>query len=54
MTDPIGDMLTRIRNAAASGKSDLLLPASKMKIEIAKSAIGSVIQKSAESESSSS
>jgi small subunit ribosomal protein S8 len=36
MTDPIGDMLTRIRNAAASGKSDLIMPASKMKIEIAK------------------
>ncbi len=36
MTDPIADMLTRIRNAAASGKSDLILPASKIKIAIAK------------------
>jgi small subunit ribosomal protein S8 len=36
MTDPIGDMLTRIRNAAASGKSELTMPASKIKIEIAK------------------
>jgi small subunit ribosomal protein S8 len=36
MTDPIADMLTRIRNAAASGKSELILPASKIKIEIAK------------------
>jgi small subunit ribosomal protein S8 len=36
MTDPIGDMLTRIRNAAASGKSELVLPASKIKLEIAK------------------
>jgi small subunit ribosomal protein S8 len=36
MTDPIGDMLTRIRNAAAAGIGELLLPASKMKIEIAK------------------
>jgi small subunit ribosomal protein S8 len=35
MTDPIGDMLTRIRNAAAAGISDLVLPASKMKIAIA-------------------
>jgi small subunit ribosomal protein S8 len=36
MTDPIADMLTRIRNAGASGKSDLVLPASKIKIAIAK------------------
>ena len=36
MTDPIADMLTRIRNASASGKSELVLPASKIKIEIAK------------------
>jgi small subunit ribosomal protein S8 len=36
MTDPIADMLTRIRNAAAAGKSELILPASKIKIEIAK------------------
>jgi len=36
MTDPIADMLTRIRNAAAAGISDFVLPASKMKIAIAK------------------
>ena len=36
MTDPIGDMLTRIRNAAAAGISELFLPASKIKIAIAK------------------
>jgi small subunit ribosomal protein S8 len=36
MTDPIGDMLTRIRNAAAAGKSDLVMPMSKIKLEIAK------------------
>jgi small subunit ribosomal protein S8 len=36
MTDPIGDMLTRIRNAANSGMSELIMPASKMKIAIAK------------------
>jgi len=36
MTDPIADMLTRIRNAAAVGKKDVILPMSKMKYEIAK------------------
>ncbi|MDD4902264.1 MAG: 30S ribosomal protein S8 [Patescibacteria group bacterium] len=36
MTDPIGDMLTRIRNAAAAGISELSLPSSKIKQEIAK------------------
>jgi small subunit ribosomal protein S8 len=36
MTDPIGDMLTRIRNAAAAGIGELLMPASKIKIAIAK------------------
>lgn len=36
MTDPIADMLTRIRNAASSGKSDIVLPTSKIKYQIAK------------------
>jgi len=36
MTDPIADMLSRIRNAAAAGIGELVLPASKMKIAIAK------------------
>jgi small subunit ribosomal protein S8 len=36
MTDPIADMLTRIRNSAASGKSDITLPMSKIKYQIAK------------------
>ena len=36
MTDPIADMLTRIRNAAAAKKSELVLPMSKIKYEIAK------------------
>jgi small subunit ribosomal protein S8 len=35
MTDPIGDMLTRIRNAAAAGISELTMPASKIKVAIA-------------------
>lgn len=36
MTDPIADMLTRIRNAAAVNKAEVVLPASKIKMEIAK------------------
>ena len=35
MTDPIADMLTRIRNANVVGHDKLAIPASKMKIEIA-------------------
>jgi len=36
MTDPISDMLTRIRNAQAAGKRNVTMPASKMKTSIAK------------------
>lgn len=36
MTDPISDMLTRIRNAAAVKKHEVILPMSKIKYEIAK------------------
>lgn len=36
MTDPIADMLTRFRNAAAIKKPDVVLPHSKMKYDIAK------------------
>ncbi len=35
MTDPISDMLTRIRNAQAVGKSQVVLPMSKAKLAIA-------------------
>lgn len=35
MTDPIGDMLTRIRNAVMAGKSEVSLPSSKLKEQIA-------------------
>ena len=35
MTDPIADMLTRIRNASAIRKYEVVLPMSKMKYEIA-------------------
>lgn len=34
--DPIADMFTRIRNASAVKKTELLLPTSKLKYEIAK------------------
>ena len=35
MTDPIADMLTRIRNAQAVGKTTIVLPTSKLKRTIA-------------------
>lgn len=35
MTDPIADMLTRIRNALLAGKDTLVMPASKTKAKIA-------------------
>ncbi len=35
-TDPISDMLTRIRNAAKARHARVELPASKLKIEIAR------------------
>ena len=36
MTDPITDMLNRIKSAQAVGKTDVLVPLSKIKNEIAK------------------
>ena len=36
MTDPIADMLTRIRNAVAVKKPEVILPFSKVKFNIAK------------------
>ena len=36
MTDPIADMLTRIRNGLGAGHETVTIPASKMKIEIAR------------------
>jgi small subunit ribosomal protein S8 len=35
-TDPIADMLTRIRNAAKAKKREVNIPNSRMKVEIAK------------------
>src|SRR5437762_14273978 len=36
MTDPIADMLTRIRNAQLSEKQSVMMPTSKLKVSIAK------------------
>ncbi|NLG71151.1 MAG: 30S ribosomal protein S8 [Chloroflexi bacterium] len=36
VSDPIGDMLTRIRNATMVGHSIVAMPSSKMKVAIAK------------------
>ena len=36
MTDPIADMLTRIRNANQMRNKEVSMPSSKMKVEIAK------------------
>lgn len=36
VTDPIADMLTRVRNASRAGLRYAVVPASKMKIEITK------------------
>jgi len=35
MTDPVADMLTRIRNAQQANKADVLMPSSKVKLSIA-------------------
>ena len=36
MTDPIADLLTRIRNGQSSGKPEVYVPTSKVKVAIAK------------------
>jgi len=36
LTDPIADMLTRIRNAVQARKKEVNIPSSRMKVEIAK------------------
>lgn len=36
LTDPIADMLTRIRNAVLVKKKDVNMPSSRLKVEIAK------------------
>jgi len=36
ISDPVGDMLTRIRNALMAGKASVEVPNSKLKVEIAR------------------
>lgn len=36
MQDPLSDMLTRIRNAQMVGKTDVTMPSSKLKVNVAK------------------
>ena len=36
MTDPIADMLTRIRNAQSAAKSQVSMPSSKVKVAVAR------------------
>ena len=36
ITDPIADMLTRIRNANSAGKPEVSMPSSKVLVEIAR------------------
>ena len=36
MTDPIADMLTRVRNANSAGKDTVMIPTSKKLVEIAR------------------
>ena len=36
MTDPIADMLTRLRNGQSANKAEVSMPSSKIKVEIAK------------------
>ena len=36
ITDPVSDMLTRIRNANSAGKSEVSMPSSKVLVEIAR------------------
>ena len=36
VTDPVADMLTRIRNASAARHTEVVMPSSKLKVEIAR------------------
>ena len=36
MTDPVADMLTRMRNALMVGKAEVRIPSSRLKVEIAR------------------
>jgi len=49
-TDPIADLLTRIRNAIMAGKNEVRVPASKMKLTVAKQLVKSGYLTSVETE----
>jgi small subunit ribosomal protein S8 len=55
MTDPVADMLTRIRNANVAFHDDVVMPSSKLKVELAKilEQEGYIIGSSVEDDSSS-
>jgi small subunit ribosomal protein S8 len=36
MSDPLGDMLTRIRNGQTAGKKEVRMPSSKLRVAVAK------------------
>ncbi|MCK5356691.1 MAG: 30S ribosomal protein S8 [Methyloprofundus sp.] len=36
MTDPVADMLTRIRNGQSAGKESVIMPSSRLKVSIAR------------------
>lgn len=36
VTDPIADMLTRVRNAASAGQETVAMPTSRLKVEVAR------------------
>jgi small subunit ribosomal protein S8 len=36
LTDPIADMLTRVRNAVLVNKKEVVMPSSRLKVEVAK------------------
>ena len=40
-TDPIADMLTRIRNAINARKTQIILPSSKVKVKVAEQLVKS-------------
>jgi len=50
MTDPLADLLTRIRNAYQAGHAELTCPSSKMKLAVARVLVGEGFLESADVE----
>lgn len=50
-TDPVADLLTRIRNAAMVGKNEIRMPSSKLKKAVAKELVRANYLESVETES---